>query len=189
MSAPMTIASGIRASPKAFSPAADEAVRATAGEFLRYHGAICDARFSKSCGGITERYATAWEDEDIPYLESVYDGAGADQALTTPRHGFAPARPLTAIRTIRSCFRAFFQDSIRKPATSIAGRSRTLAEELAELIRSRLAVDLGPIRSMQALARGPSGRIYRLKITGERDYISHRQRTGNSPRSIAHASL
>src|SRR5437016_12616185 len=59
---------------KAFSPTAAEAVRATAGEFLRYDGAICDARFSKSCGGITERYATAWEDEDIPYLESVSDG-------------------------------------------------------------------------------------------------------------------
>ena len=53
---------------KAFSPAAAEAVRATTGQFLRYKGTICDARFSKSCGGITERYATAWEDKDIPYL-------------------------------------------------------------------------------------------------------------------------
>jgi len=53
---------------KKFSPAADEAVRATAGKFLRYNGAICDARFSKSCGGITERYATAWEDANVPYL-------------------------------------------------------------------------------------------------------------------------
>ena len=44
---------------KAFSPAAAAAVRATAGEFLRYQGAICDARFSKCCGGMTERYATA----------------------------------------------------------------------------------------------------------------------------------
>ena len=59
---------------KAFSPAAAAAVRATAGEFLRYQGAICDARFSKCCGGITERYSTAWEDEAIPYLESIYDG-------------------------------------------------------------------------------------------------------------------
>ena len=39
------------------------------------------------------------------------------------------------------------------------------------MIRSRLAIDLGPIRDMQALARGPSGRIYRLKITGEKDYL------------------
>ncbi len=44
-------------------------------------------------------------------------------------------------------------------------------EELAELIRSRLGVDLGPIRGLEPLARGPSGRIYRLKITGERDYV------------------
>src|SRR5438132_7647386 len=59
---------------KAFSEAASEAVRATAGEFLRYNGDICDARFSKCCGGVTERYATAWDDQDIPYLTSVYDG-------------------------------------------------------------------------------------------------------------------
>src|SRR5437016_8103542 len=59
---------------KAFSPAAAESVGATTGEFLRYDGKICDARFSKSCGGITERYSTAWEDKDIPYLASVYDG-------------------------------------------------------------------------------------------------------------------
>src|SRR5207249_6166007 len=59
---------------KVFSPAAVQAVDATNGEFLRYNGTICDARFSKCCGGITERYSTAWEDEDIPYLESVYDG-------------------------------------------------------------------------------------------------------------------
>src|SRR5262249_43934725 len=59
---------------KALSPAAVEAVHTTAGEFLRYNGSICDARFAKACGGVTERYATAWEDEQIPYLESVDDG-------------------------------------------------------------------------------------------------------------------
>src|SRR5207302_9841178 len=59
---------------KVFSAAAVQAVRATNSEFLRYNGMICDARFSKCCGGITERYSTAWEDQDIAYLESVYDG-------------------------------------------------------------------------------------------------------------------
>ena len=44
-------------------------------------------------------------------------------------------------------------------------------EGLADVIRSRLGVDLGQIRAVQPLARGPSGRIYRLKISGERDYI------------------
>ena len=44
-------------------------------------------------------------------------------------------------------------------------------EELADLIKSRLGADLGPIRDLQALARGPSGRIYRLNVTGDRDYL------------------
>jgi SpoIID/LytB domain protein len=44
-------------------------------------------------------------------------------------------------------------------------------EELAALIKSRLGADLGPIRDLEALARGPSSRIYRMKVTGERDYI------------------
>src|SRR5262249_29539763 len=44
-------------------------------------------------------------------------------------------------------------------------------EELADLINARLGIDLGPIRDFQSLLRGPSGRIYRLKITGERDYV------------------
>src|SRR5262249_21758694 len=59
---------------KVFSAGATAAVHATSGEVLRYAGRVCDARFSKCCGGITERYSTAWEDQDIPYLGSVYDG-------------------------------------------------------------------------------------------------------------------
>src|SRR5207247_9607780 len=59
---------------KAFSEAASEAVNATRGEALLYAGEICDARFAKCCGGVTERYSTAWEDRDIPYLKSIYDG-------------------------------------------------------------------------------------------------------------------
>ena len=59
---------------KAFSDAASEAVNATRGELLLYSGRICDARFSKCCGAVTEQYSTAWEDQDIPYLKSIYDG-------------------------------------------------------------------------------------------------------------------
>src|SRR5213594_4331414 len=67
---------------KVFSPAAVQAVGATNSEFLRYNGMICDARFSKCCGGISEHYSTAWEDEEIPYLESVYDGSSQAGSYT-----------------------------------------------------------------------------------------------------------
>jgi SpoIID/LytB domain protein len=160
---------------KAFSPAAAEAVRATAGVFLRYHGTICDARFSKCCGGVTERYATAWEDEDIPYLRSVYDG---------PANGGQGRPPYDSPETwIRSNPPAYCNthdsELLSRALPGFDQETRDFYRwqvaytpaELANLIGSRLAVDLGPIRDVQALARGPSGRIYRLKIIGERDYI------------------
>ncbi len=155
---------------KAFSPAASEAVRATAGEFLRYNGAICDARFSKCCGGITERYATAWEDENIPYLESVSDGPSQSRGDSFDKwiRSNPPAYCNTDDSELLSRVLPGFDQETRD---FYRWRIAYTAEELADLIRSGLGTDLGPIRDLDALARGPSGRIYRLKVIGERDYI------------------
>jgi SpoIID/LytB domain protein len=154
---------------KAFSSAAAEAVAATTGEFLRYRGAICDARFSKCCGGITERYATAWEDKDVPYLESVRDGSGPScddlEAWITSN---PPAHCNTDDPVLLSRVLPTFDQETRD---FYRWRIEYTPEELQELIRARLGIELGPIRDLQALARGPSGRIYRLKISGERDHI------------------
>lgn len=155
---------------KAFSPAAAEAVRATVGQFLHYNGAICDARFSKCCGGITECYSTAWEDEDIPYLRSVYDGPAQThpESPDTWIRSNPPAYCNTSDSELLARVLPGFDQETRD---FYRWRVDFSPEELADLIKSRLAVDLGPIREMDALARGPSGRIYRLKITGKRDYI------------------
>jgi stage II sporulation protein D len=155
---------------KVFSPAAAEAVSATAGEFLRYNGNICDARFSKACGGITERYATAWEDEDIPYLRSVYDSpaqSGSHSSETWIRSN-PPAYCNTHDSELLTRLLPGFD---RETRDFYRWRVAYTPEELADLIRSKLGVDLGWIRRVQPLARGPSGRIYRLKITGDRDYV------------------
>jgi SpoIID/LytB domain protein len=155
---------------KAFSPAAAAAVRATAGELLRYEGTICDARFSKCCGGITERFATAWEDKNVPYLESVYDGPEPSSSYTPEQwiRSDGPAYCNTRDSDLMARILPGFDQETRD---FWRWQIAYTPAELADLIRSRLDVDLGPIREMQALARGPSGRIYRLEITGERDYI------------------
>jgi stage II sporulation protein D len=160
---------------KAFSSAAAQAVRATAGQFLRYKGAVCDARFYKCCGGITERYASAWEDADIPYLESVYDGPAnggqertarqsADQWIRSNPPAYCNTKDVELLARILPGFDQETRDFYR-------WQVEYTTAELADLIKSRLGVDLGPVRTMEPLARGPSGRIYRLKVTGERDYI------------------
>ncbi len=155
---------------KAFSPASAQAVRATAGEFLRYNGAICDARFSKSCGGITEHYATAWEDEQIPYLESVYDSLEKPSASSP--EAWIRANPPAYCNTddwdlLSSLLPGFDQETRDFYRWQVA----YTREELSDLVRAKVGVDLGPIRDLQALARGPSGRIYLLKIIGESDYV------------------
>jgi SpoIID/LytB domain protein len=155
---------------KAFSPAVAQAVRATAGEFLRYNGAICDARFSKSCGGITERYATAWEDQQIPYLESVYDGSQEPTPCSSETwiRSNPPAYCNTDDAALLSRLLPGFDQETRDFYRWQVAYTRA---ELSDLIGSKIGVDVGPVRDLQALVRGPSGRIYRLKITGERDYI------------------
>jgi SpoIID/LytB domain protein len=155
---------------KAFSSAAAEAVQATAGEFLRYKGAICDARYSKSCGGITERYSTAWEDSEIPYLESVYDGP--TQSVSYSPETWIRSNPPAYCNTndpglLSRLLPGFDQETHDFYRWQVA----YTREELAELITIRLDVDLGRIRDLQALARGPSGRISRLRLIGERDQI------------------
>ena len=155
---------------KAFSPAAAEAVRATAGEFLRYYGAICDARFSKCCGGITERYATAWEDTDIPYLEPIDDGPSHFQSYT-PEAWIRSSPPAYCSTNDSELLSRVLPGFDQETQDFYRWQVAYTPEELADLINKRLDVALGPIRDLQALERGPSGRIYRLKVTGERDYI------------------
>src|SRR5437870_5461594 len=155
---------------KVFSPAAVQAVCATTGEFLRYNGTICDARFSKCCGGITERYSTAWEDQEIRYLESVYDGPEQTRAhipetwIRSDPPAYCNTRDSELLSRILPGFDRETRDFYR-------WRVEYTPDELADLVKSRVGVDLGPIRDIEALARGPSGRIYRLKLSGERDQL------------------
>jgi SpoIID/LytB domain protein len=155
---------------KAFSDAASKAVSATRGEFLFYAGEICDARFSKCCGGVTERYSTAWEDEEVPYLKSVYDGPAQSSSyspeslIRSEPPAYCNTRDTQLLSRILPGFDQETQDFYR-------WHIEYSPEELGDLIAARLGVDLGPIRDLESLARGPSGRIYRLKISAEKDYL------------------
>jgi stage II sporulation protein D len=155
---------------KALSTSAAEAVRATTAEFLRFNGAICDARFSKCCGAVTERYSTAWDDQDIPYLQSVYDGPSQSRSYSPEGliRSEPPAYCNTNDRELLSRILPGFDQETRD---FYRWRVEYSPEELSDLIKSRLGVDLGPVRDLQALARGPSGRIYRLKVSGDRDHL------------------
>jgi peptidoglycan hydrolase-like amidase len=161
---------------KAFSQEAFDAVRDTRGRALVYGGEICDARYSKSCGGMTEIYRAAWEDKEVPYLASVYDVPGTEQKeywmplsieanaaawidSSPPAYCGVVTRELLA--RIVPAFDQETQDFYR-------WRVEYSQEELDEILRARLLVDFGRVRSITPLERGESGRIIKLRISGEK---------------------
>lgn len=161
---------------KAFSESAFDAVRDTRGKVLVYGDEICDARYSKSCGGMTEVYRAAWEDKDVPYLASVYDGPGWDTSeyrmplsmeanaeawiVSSPPSYCGMMTPELLVRIVPA-FDQETQDSYR-------WRIEYSQEELGEILRLRLGVVFGRVRALEPLERGQSGRIIRIRIVGEK---------------------
>lgn len=131
---------------KVTSPNAKLAVEQTRGEVLIYNGEICDTRFSKCCGGVTEVFSTCWEDKDYPYLTSVEDPfcGKADESI---------------VQQVMQNYDQQTTDFYRWTVTYSQ-------EELKALILKNTGTDMGNILDLEPLARGTSGRIYRLKIVG-----------------------
>ena len=132
---------------------ARRAVDETWGEVLTFGGALCDTRFSKCCGGVTERFSACWEDRDEPYLAVVPD---------TPETGGDPFCD-TADEAILS---QVLNDYDLETKDFYRWTVRYTRKELSGLAARRLGVDFGEIRELIPLERGGSGRIIRLKVVG-----------------------
>lgn len=122
------------------------AIDRTWGQVLEYGGDICDTRYSKCCGGRTELFSTCWEDVDLPYLQSVED----------PFCGCENSSILSQVLNDYDLHTADFHDWTVQYTT----------DELSELVRTRTGIDFGTIVALEAVERGPSGRIKYLRITG-----------------------
>lgn len=158
---------------KASNPNVVEAVRATRGMVLVSGNEICDARFSKCCGGITEEFSCAWEDRSYPYLSAVYDGKEQCRLpdLTEERE---------AERWIQSSPEAFCHTNDRKVLSQVLNnydqetndfyrwKIRYAQAELSTLIKDKSGIDFGAILDLIPTARGKSGRLWKLKIVGEK---------------------
>jgi stage II sporulation protein D len=160
---------------KAISPGTENAVRETRGIFLVYGDEICDARFSKACGGRTELFEHCWEDAKIPYLQSISDST----------HDHPPvANEQDAGRWILSSPDAYCNvrdsqllDRIlppadRKTTNFFRWKTEYSREELEEILRAKSGIDFGRIKDIVPLQRGPSGRISRLKVAGTKRTVT-----------------
>lgn len=156
---------------RANNPNVEKAVKATANEVLTYDNDICDARYHKSCGGITERYSTCWGDIDYPYLQPVRDfksNALPDLSTEMDFEQFilsnTPSYCNPDILTLPPNSLNDFDAGIK----SYRWEQRYTVDELSELVYARSGFDFGRIISLVPLHRGASGRIDRLLIKGRR---------------------
>ena len=148
---------------------AAEAVRATRGVFLVWNGEICDARYHKACGGLTEDYATCWEEKSVPYLSHISDAAAPHAPVRTEAD---------AERWILGCpdvychtadpdlLKKILPTFDRETADFFRWQTGYPRAELEEILRAKSGIDFGVLQSIQPLERGPSGRIRRLGIEG-----------------------
>ncbi len=158
---------------RASSPLVEQAVRETTGEVLVYQNKICDTRFSKCCGGVTELFGNVWEPINHPYLQRVVDNAeahpmaGSDLSDETAARKWILSDPPAFCNTKDSAILTQVLNNYDQ-ATHDFFRWRVSysAEELGELIKRKTGIDFGNIRDLIPVERGVSGRIVKLRITG-----------------------
>ena len=134
-----------------------KAVDATWGQILTYGGRLCDARFSKCCGGVMEKFSTCWEDKDYPYLQPLPDTADH-------KHGgriFCDTADPAVISQILNGYDRQTQDFM-------SWEAEWSREDVSRMVAGKSGVDLGMIQQFIPLERGESGRIYKLEIKGDK---------------------
>lgn len=150
--------------------AALKAVAETCGQVLMHEGSVCDARFSKCCGGATEQFSSCWDDADFEYLQPVFDRQGGGKAefngedaasewIKSSPEVFCNTSDPEILRQVLNDYdletRRFFRWEVTHSG-----------EELGLLLKQKTGIEVGEIIDLQPLTRGASGRITRLKIIG-----------------------
>jgi stage II sporulation protein D len=158
---------------KIVSGNAAKAVEATRGKIIAYNNKVCDARYSKCCGGISENFENVWQPEKIPYLtvisdfETLFDHkqSSVEQFILTKPDAFCNTADPEVLQQVLIDFdRAttnFFRWEVIYAQT-----------ELSQLLARKSGIDFGKIIDLIPLQRGPSGRITKLKIIGSKRSVT-----------------
>ena len=160
------------------SAAAQAAVKDTFGQTLVSEGHLCDARFSKCCGGITEQFETCWQDEHKPYLVALRDSSineGALPDLTVEEN----ARQWILSEPKSFCNSAdgnILSESLNGYDLETPDFYRWTVQyttaQISDIFRRKSGLDIGDIVDLRPIKRGPSGRIYELEIKGTKSTVT-----------------
>ena len=155
------------------TPLVEKAVKETWGEILAYNGDICDARFSKCCGGVTEVFENVWEPVNHPYLQKLVDNNFTPEGFSLALEKEIIAGkwisgnpPAFCNSTDKEALKQVLNDYDQETNDFYRWKVEYDQAELSELVMTRSGIDFGTILDLIPLERGASGRLIRLKIIG-----------------------
>ena len=160
---------------KETSPHVAVAIQHTRGQVLMSEGKICDARFSKCCGGAMEEFQFCWEDSPKPYLKAIGDTpektipdltveANAEEWIRTSPDSFCNT-------TDKNILSQVLNDYDQETTDFYRWRVDYTQEEISQLINSKLNIDFGQIMDLIPIERGKSARLCQLKIVGTKQTL------------------
>jgi SpoIID/LytB domain protein len=160
------------------SAAAETAVKETFGQTLTFDGHLCDARFSKCCGGVTEQFETCWQDEHKPYLiplrdSSVNEGALPDLTVEENARQWILSDPKSFCNSADG---NILSESLNGYDLETPDYYRWKVEytvdQISDLFRRKSGLDIGLIQDLRPVKRGPSGRIEELEVIGDKATVT-----------------
>ena len=156
---------------KIISNQAEEAVWETRGMVITHQDQICDARYSKACGGLTEESDTAWDDKRVPYLTSISDASTPHPPIKTEKEAstWILSEPKAYCNTKNThLLEKTLANFDRETKEFFRWRVEYSRKELEEILHKKSGFDFGTLKEITPLRRGPSGRVSRLKIVGSK---------------------
>lgn len=155
---------------KASTPQVREAIKATRGQVLFSDGEICDARFSKCCGGVLEEFQNCWEDTPKPYLKGLADKIDLDYpdlSIEENARAFILSSPEAFCNTKDKNILSQVLNNYDQETTNFyRWQVKYSASEISALVKKKSGIDFGDIVDLIPVERGVSGRLVRLRIVG-----------------------
>lgn len=150
-----------------------QAIQETRGEVLTFGKEICDARFSKCCGGVLEEFPTCWEDTDYPYLQRRGDKKASTEIPDLRNEAEAEKWTMSSPEafcntadkhTLSQVLNNYDQETLHFYRWKV----EYMQEELSEIIHKKSGIDYGEIIDLIPIKRGTSARLYQLKVVGSK---------------------
>ncbi len=162
---------------RAVNPNVARAVRETCDIVLMYDGEVCDARFSKCCGGVTERFSACWENEDYGYLQAFRDAPGNEPLpdLTTEegaREWIENVPSSYCSTDDQKVLSQILNGYDRETNDFYRWKVEYSQDELSALLSERSGIDFGEVIDLQPVERAASGRIVRLRVVGSKRTVT-----------------